>query len=233
MARLAAASGIRRIVATPHLAGWDGPAMHAIAAQVRHLQHELNLCGISLNLAAGCEMRLTPDLLLQTGDERIHTLNASRYLLVELPTGDYPPYTEAVIFELQLRGLVPILAHPERHLAIQADPERLARLVERGVLVQLSAGNLLPGAERRTRQAAERLLKRGLVHILASDAHDADGRAPDLAQGLIVAARLVGREHAEAMATRIPEAILADRAIAGQTTRAEHAAPRWGWLTVR
>ena len=222
MARLAAASGVQRMVATPHLAGWDAAAMQQIVAQVHHLQRELNLSGIGLTLVVGCELRLSPQLLLRAGGERAHTLNRSRYLLVELPAFDYPSYTEAVIFDLQLRGLTPILAHPERNLGIQADPDRMARLVERGVLGQLTASSLLPAAERRTRQTAERLLKHGWVHILASDAHDADGRAPDLAPGLAAAARRVGRQPAEAMVVRIPETILADRAIANPAPRAEN-----------
>jgi len=233
MARLAVASGVRRVVATPHLGGWEVTAAQHLVAQVHHLQRELNLSGIELTLAAGYEVRLSPQLLLPADNERMYTLNRSRYLLVELPAAEYPPYTEAIIFELQLRGLAVILAHPERNPGIQADPERMGRLVERGVLGQLTASSLLPGAERRIRHTAERLLKQGWVHVLASDAHDADGRAPNLAQGLAAVARQVGRQQAEAMATRIPEAILADRTIGGPAPRAEAMTRGWGWLPLR
>jgi protein-tyrosine phosphatase len=200
------------------------------------LQRELHLANNGLSQSIGCELRLGPELLLDSGNERMHTLNRSRYLLVELPPAEFPPYTEAVIFELQLRGLVPIVAHPERNAAIQDDPERYARLVERGVMGQLTARSLLATADRRTRQTAERLLKYGLVHVLASDAHDADERAPDLAQGLAAVARIVGRQQAEAMLYRIPEAIWSDRDLVGHlpqpATQAERS-KQWKWLPIK
>src|SRR5207248_11295786 len=65
--------------------------------------------------------------LIQTG--RLATLNGSRYLLLELWHASWLPQTERVIFELQTFGIVPIIAHPERYLAIQRDPSRLAALV--------------------------------------------------------------------------------------------------------
>lgn len=236
MARLAAASGVRRIVATPHQLAWDPTAIRNILAGVQRLQRELHLAGIGLSLTTGCELRLGPELLLESGNERLHTLNRSRYLLVELPAAEFPPYTEALIFELQVRGLVPVVAHPERNAAIQEDPDRYVRLVERGVMGQLTASSLSAAAERRTRQTAERLLRRGLVHVLASDAHDADQRAPDLAQGLAAVARIVGRQQAEAMVYRIPEAIWSDRDLVGHLPQPVGHAERskqWRWLPIK
>jgi protein-tyrosine phosphatase len=227
MARIAVADGIQRLVATPHQIGWDGAKCRAIAAQVENLQRELNTCGIPLTLASGVEMYLVLDLLQESGNERAHTLNRSRYILLELPLTDYPLYTDEVIFALQLRGLVPILAHPERNAAIQDDPNRMLRLVERGVLGQLTASGLLDSADRRIRLTAERLLERGLAHVLATDGHDAAQSAPRLAEGVRAAARIVGRERAVAMVTEIPEAILADREISSPPPRQVKLSRRW------
>jgi protein-tyrosine phosphatase len=228
MARIAVADGIRRLVATPHQSGWDGARCRTVAAQVQNLQRELNVCDITLTLYCGVEMYLSPDLLQRTGEERAHTLNRSRYILLELPATDYPLYTDEVIFALQLRGLTPVLAHPERNLAVQDDPNHMLRLVERGVLGQLTASSLLDSADRRSRLTAERLLEHGLAHILATDGHDAAQRTPRLAEGVRAAARIVGRERAESMVTEIPEAILADREISSPPPRRVRA-PRW-WL---
>ncbi len=211
MARLAVADGVRQVVATPHQQSWSATASERIQAAVQNLQRELQLNGIPLSLNSGMELLVTPELLQTSGDERLHTLNGSRYILLELPAFDYPLYTAEVIFSLQLRGLVPILAHPERNAVIQDDVDRVARLVQRGVLIQLSADSLSAAADRDVRRCAHNLLRRGLVHLLASDAHNAARRAPRLAAGVEAAARVVGQERAQAMVTHVPEAILADR----------------------
>ena len=224
MARVAVADGIRHMVATPHQVDWG---CQAVAAGVRELQRHLGASGIPLQLAHGVELRVSPDLMQRTGEERGCTLNGSRYILLELPLADYPLYTDEVIFALQLRGLVPILAHPERNLAIQADPGLLVKLGERGVMGQLTASSLLDGADRRTRATAEDLLVRGLVQVLATDGHDAHHRAPRLSESVDAAARIVGRELAEAMVTSIPEAILADQEMGTQIPRPTKPVRRW------
>ena len=83
-------------------------------------------------------------------------------------------------------------------------------LVAGGVLVQVTARALVEGATRAdARELAVRLLEQGLAHVLASDAHGAEGPAPpDLADGVAAARQLVG-ERADWMATAAPAAILA------------------------
>lgn len=227
MARVAVTDGVRHMVATPHQMGWD---CQAVAASVRQLQHHLEDSGILLDLAPGVEMHVSPDLLQRTGGERGCTLNGSRYVLLELPLTDYPLYTDEVVFDLQLRGLVPILAHPERNLAIQTNPDLLMNLAERGVLGQMTASSLLDGVDRHTRVTAESLLTRGLVQVLATDGHDAHHRAPRLSESVDAAARVVGGEQAEAMVTSIPEAILADQEMTTQIPQPAKSGRRWRGL---
>jgi protein-tyrosine phosphatase len=221
MARVAAADGVRRVVATPHQEGWDVTASERVQAEVGHFQRELSLCGIALEVMGGAELMMSHELLNQTGAERMHTIGGSRYLLVELPAFDYPLYTAEVIFALQLRGLTPIVAHPERNAVIQDDLNRMARLVQRGVLGQLTADSLLPDADRGVRRTADQLVRRGLVHLMASDAHDADRRGPCLSEGVRAAACIVGQEQAEALVTRVPAAVLADQEVDADMFRPE------------
>ena len=227
MARLAVADGVRHVVATPHQERWDALRCQQVQAQLQHFQRELALGGVQLAVSSGVELMLTHDLLETTGNERAHTLNGSRYLLVELPAYDYPLSTADVIFAVQLRGLVPILAHPERCAAFQDDINKMVVLARRGVLGQLTVGSLAEGADRDIRRCAERLLKRGLVQLLASDGHDTELRAPRLADGVRAAARVVHDERAQAMVTHVPEAILADRAFEPATLLPPQPERRW------
>jgi protein-tyrosine phosphatase len=231
MAQVAVADGIRRMAATPHRRGWDVAATQDLAARLQQCQRELTAAGIHLTLAGGVEMMMSHDLLDRAGDERTHTLSGSRYLVVELPHGGYPLCTEDVMFDLELRGLVPILAHPERNAAIQDDLNLMAKLVNQGVLGQMTARSLLPDADRATHSTAQRLLKMGLVHLLATDGHDAERRPPRLAAGVQAAARVVGDRQAQAMVTAIPEAVLADREVAADMIRTPERV-RW-WSGIR
>src|SRR6266851_2913762 len=118
------------------------------------------------------------------------------------------PETERVIFELRAFGVVPVLAHPERYWVIQQDSGRLAALLERGVLAQLTAGSLVGLQGNTARKCAETLLKRGLIHCIASDAHGPGRRPPAISQGMQVAERMLGHEQAQQLIESCPAAIV-------------------------
>ena len=136
------------------------------------------------------------------------TYNGSEYVLVELPFTQLPLYWEQVLFQLQLAGKQPVIAHPERQAQIQGNPGLLAGAVGRGVLTQITAGSLSRRFGSRVRKSAETLLKSGLTHVIASDAHGVqDPRSPDLLDGFNAAARPVGQEASTHMMTDLPRAI--------------------------
>jgi protein-tyrosine phosphatase len=76
--------------------------------------------------------------------------------------------------------ITPVVAHPERNRRFSGDPSRLERLVERGALVQITAGSLLGDFGDRPYEACQEFFRRGLVHLIASDAHSVDRRPPRL-----------------------------------------------------
>jgi protein-tyrosine phosphatase len=229
MARQAVADGISWMCATPHVRGWQQDCLDLLPARVAALQRELNLNGVQLQLALGSEMRICSELRQPAGNERLYTLNGSRYLLVELPANDYPLYTDEALFDLQLRGLTPILAHPERNGAIQGNIGLMNRLVQRGVLGQLTGDSLLPDAPRMVRKTAEAMLARGLVHLIASDGHNAVSRPPRMAAAVEAAAPMVGEARAQAMVTTAPWAILHDEPLDGSLPPVERKRVGW-WL---
>jgi len=169
------------------------------------------------------------DLVRQLEGGHAFPLNGSRYILVELPLQSYPPYTGQVLFDLQVRGYRPILAHPERNETIQGDHHLLENLVERGMLAQLTASSLLGAWGPRAKKTAEVFLERHLVHVIATDAHHVEGfRAPVLSRGFQAATRLIGQEAATAMVLHIPEKILADQDVDPEPPLA--APSRRSWL---
>lgn len=211
LARVLVQEGISSAIATPHYND-EFPRRSAseISARVNDLQSALNRSSIPLRLFPGHEALIKPGLIedIQTG--RLATLNGSRYLLLELWNDAWLPETERVIFELRAAGIVPVIAHPERYRAIQQDPSRLALLQRQGVLAQLTASSLIGMQGRTTKRCAETLLKKGLIHCIASDAHGLQKRAPEVVHGLQCAGKLLSKEQIHALTEKYPAAIIHD-----------------------
>jgi len=209
LARALVQEGVHTAIATPHYNDEFLPRSAAeIQERVHDLQQVLDHHDIPLRLFPGHEALIKPGLVedIQTG--RLGTLNGSHYLLLELWNSAWLPETERVIFELRAFGIVPIIAHPERYRAIQKDPHRLDALLQQGALIQLVAGSLIGMQGNTARRTAEDLLKKGLIHCIASDAHCLSMRPPGVSRGIQRAIQLLGQVHVYHMIETWPAAIL-------------------------
>jgi protein-tyrosine phosphatase len=214
LARSLVQEGVRVAVATPHYNDeYPQRSAREICERVRDLQRELDRYAIPLRLLAGHEALIQPGLAADVQSGRIATLNGSRYLLLELWNSSWMPETERVIFDLRVLGIVPLLAHPERYVAIQQDSNRLKALIDQGVLAQLTAGSLIGMQGKSARRCAETLLKRGLIHCIASDAHGPGRRPPAILQGMQAAERLVDRVRLEQLIETYPATMLQNRSL--------------------
>ena len=215
MARVAAESGTRVILATPHRKDvTERSSVDCVTRLVDEMNARLRDLDIDLTLLLGMENHLDLDLPCEVSAGRALPMNGPRYILVEMPFFGRPNYVEEVLFELQLQGLTPVLAHPERIEAFQTDPELLASFVERGMLSQITAGSVAGAFGQRVRKFTATLFRRGLVHVLASDAHFPSGpRSPELPGYLEAAVALVGAERVRAMVTETPKAITENRPV--------------------
>ena len=141
-------------------------------------------------------------------------MNGTRHALVELPFFGHPDYVEPVLYDIQEGGITPVLAHPERIELVQRDPELLHAFVERGMLTQVTAGSVTGLFGDEVKRLTHSLLRRGLVHILASDTHAASGpRSPALLPGMEAAAEIVGADKARAMVLDTPRAVIEGREV--------------------
>ncbi|MFN3975014.1 MAG: tyrosine-protein phosphatase [Dehalococcoidia bacterium] len=210
MARLLAEGGVATVVATPHAKEVETiGGREALQERVAYFQQALGEAGIPLSVAVGAEHLLLPDLVGMVEQGKAITLNGSRFLLVELDFFHFPLYTEQAIFDLRLRGAVPVLAHPERQALLQRQPHRLRRLARMGVLFQVTGASLLGTFGEAARRTAEALIKEGLAHAIATDAHHAQGpRAPTTAPVVELVTRLVGEANARRLFHTNPLAIV-------------------------
>jgi len=209
LARALVQESIHAAIVTPHYND-EFPLRSAaeIQERVHELQQELERYSIPLHLFVGHEALIKPGLIEDIQVGRLATLNQSRYLLLELWYSTWLPETERVIFELQAYGIVPVIAHPERYRAIQKDPARLTALLRQGALAQLTASSLIGMQGNTARHTAEVLLKKGLIHCIASDAHGLQRRPPGVLLGLQRAAALLGQAHVNQMTEICPAVIV-------------------------
>jgi protein-tyrosine phosphatase len=201
--------GISGAIATPHYNDeFPQRPVAEIQERVKETQQELDRHNIPLRLFVGHEALIKPGLVEDIQAGRIATLNNSRYLLLELWSSAWLPETERVIFELQIQGIVPLIAHPERYQTIQQNPARLAALLQQGAIAQLTASSLVGMQGKTVRRTAETLLKKGLIHCIASDAHGLQRRPPDVTRGLQRAVELLGQARVHQMIETWPSMII-------------------------
>lgn len=183
MARTAAEAGIQVVVATPHIRSDYAVEPDQIASGVRELNDAIAAEDIQLLVLAGGEVALPKAAELDDSVLATLCLGSGDYLLVESPYRSSDIDLEGIVRDVQGRGFRPILAHPERCPIFQRDPGRLARLVNSGVLCSITASSLGGGFGATVRRFAIELLHDGLVHDVASDAHDHLHRPPNLLAG--------------------------------------------------
>ena len=211
----ASRTGTTCVVTTPH--GGDRgrfDSIHRLEDAFRELNRSVAEVGPDIQLVLGMEIPLELNIASGIGEGRLLTLNQSRYVLIELPFEFLPPRWEEVLFDVQLAGYWPIIAHPERQAQIQKNPRLTRGLRERGVLLQLTAGSLLGRFGHEARAAADTLLAQDYPTIIASDAHEPSGRRnPSLDEALTAATKLVGESRALDTVSTNPRAIVEGRHI--------------------
>lgn len=136
-----------------------------------------------------------------------------RYMLLEMPFDRIPPFAHQVVYELLVRGITPVIAHPERNEDFARQPELLAELVMAGALAQITAASLSRLANTRIRETSALFISHNLVHFIASDAHSPHKRPPMIGRYAKKVAAIWGQEKALAMASQAPGALLHGEAV--------------------
>jgi len=192
-ARMAAEDGVRTIVATPHCRdGFYVNERADVLAMTATLRERLARESVEVELVAGAEVHICPELVERILDGRAPTLgNNGKTLLLELSLTQYPVELENLIFQLKLAGVVPILAHPERIRFFEDDIGRYEALVRLGAYGQITTGSLLGEFGRKTQEFSRELVRKGLIHVVATDAHNVRGRPPIMSEAVEALTSLV------------------------------------------
>lgn len=183
MADLAAESGTEAIIVTPHCNQrgiFENYASDELYERFSELKAAVDAAEIPLELYLGAEVFGTADVPELYRDGRLLTLNNSRYMLIEFDFGEGAVFMQRVLYKLLDDGVVPILAHPERYFALQSSPETAVAWHRDGIAIQLNKGSLFGRFGKSAFKLARQLLLSEAVSCIASDAHGATVRTPDM-----------------------------------------------------
>ncbi|WP_444684993.1 tyrosine-protein phosphatase [Alkalicoccus luteus] len=188
LAKAAVAEGITHVIATPHHKNgvYENEAL-LIEGAVEQTNELLRHHEIPLTVLPGQEVRLYGELLEDWRAGKLLTLNRSDYMLVEFPSNSIPRFATQLFYDMQLEGITPVIAHPERNKVLIEKPSLLYRYVQHGALSQLTAGSLAGKFGKKLQRFSLELLEHNVVHFVASDAHHVKTRGFHLQEAYLQA----------------------------------------------
>lgn len=212
LARASVADGITHAAMTPHihLGRYDNLRSTVVAA-TEQFRLALIEAGIPLRVYPGGEVRLSSEILdLLDRDEipYLGSLDGYKVLLLEFPYGQIPVGTEKLSRWLIDMGIRPLIAHPERNKVVLDNIEKISPYIEMGCLLQVTAGSVTGAFGKPAQNAAELLLERGWVSVIATDAHNLLHRAPLMTQVSALLRQRGWGELADRMTLQFPAKIL-------------------------
>jgi len=209
MAQMALEAGTTDIVATPHANTSYRYEPELIAERILELQ---NAVGDGIKIHRGCDFHLSPqNIQIALRDPSRFSINGLSYILVEFPEMTLFQGIEQVFSTLMSAGLTPIVTHPERNQHLAADIPRLRRWVGKGIPLQITAQSLLSTFGPGPAQWCLQVLNQGLVHFVASDAHDLVYRTPRLDAARDFLVTQFDEEYADLLLEVHPRAVIDGR----------------------
>lgn len=166
-------AGFNNIIMTPHyIENTDYCSLNPEKlSKLNTLREEVKKQNLDINLYLGNEIFINDHIPEGIKDNRIYTLNGSKYLLLELPFHNRILNLMDIIYEIKVTGLIPILAHPERYDKFQDDYKYVDKLKEEGLLFQCNFSSIIGEYGHRAEKLMKYMLKKGYVDYLGTDIH--------------------------------------------------------------
>ena len=197
MLKEAQKQGITDVINTVH---YQHPKMenkntsyNFIIDEIKKLQDVIDDNNINIKLHAASEVFFKFNLT-EILDNPITTFGNGKYMLIEFQRLHFPQGYEDELFKLQLKNIIPIIAHPERYRGIQQDINLAEKWIERGYLIQIDCASIIGGFGKKTKEVAIKLLQNGLCHFIGSDSHNDKKRNFCLEQALLETEKYIGSE---------------------------------------
>jgi protein-tyrosine phosphatase len=226
MARMAAEAGPTDIVATPHA---DLQYEFDPELVERKIAELAEACQGVLRIHYGCDFHLYYDNVQDAlANPSKYAVNHKRYVLVEFSDLLVVKIADEVLERMRSAGMIPIITHPERNGVLQRRIDRLETWVADGCCIQVTAQSLRGSFGGSAKKFSRELLDRGLVHFIASDAHDTERRPPRLDEAYRWVLEEYGADQARRLFVENPAAVLSGEPLpAGEIERPSRPPRKW------
>lgn len=203
MARDAVMDGITHALMTPHhMNGRYTNHAQDVIERTSTFQSALDSNGIPLTVFPSQEVRINGGLITALNENDILTADEQgTYVLIELPSDAVPNFTMAMLFQIQQRGMIPVIVHPERNTCLMNDPQLLYDMVSHGAYTQVTASSYVGTFGKAVSTFSEDIITNGLAHILASDAHYIPGRGYEMTNAF----NKMRKNHGDAVTKKFEE----------------------------
>lgn len=212
MIKEAKEAGFEAIVSTSHYIEESYSASKMQRQElIDMLNDKLQEENIKIEIYNGAEAYITPNLIKLIKEEKLPTLNNTKYLLMELPMNSQIIYLNRMISDLVSSGIIPVIAHPERYSYVQENPKMLMELLEIGAIFQANYGSIVGSYGREAEKTIKRLLKNDMIHLLGSDCHRKNSIYTEMKPILKKLEKLIGKEKLEELTSINPQKVLGKR----------------------
>lgn len=166
-------AGISEIVLTPHYI--ENSKYNANNRKKKRILTELKKRvkkeNINISLYLGNEAFVASNFIDLLDRGEISTINNSKYILFEFPMRNHFRGSTDAIIDLVKNGYIPILAHPERYICFQENPDLIEKYLSMGVLMQGNYTSLFGKYGRHCKKLLKYYIKKGYISFLGSDTH--------------------------------------------------------------
>ncbi|KAA8671567.1 tyrosine-protein phosphatase [Clostridium sp. HV4-5-A1G] len=191
MLKLTEKDGIKAIVASSHFyRGCYENSCDDIKKLLEKVKSRAKEENIDVNIIPGQEVMLDHYSLEYYKSGKIGCIGDTDYMLVEFPMMNMPENALDIIYELEIRGVHPIVAHPERYRYIIDNPSKINEFLDEKCLVQVNTGSIRGIFGKKVKNTARVLIKNEICSFIASDAHSTGGRHPGISSALEMASQV-------------------------------------------
>ena len=185
MLRNAEKEGTKEIVATPHyLLEYGESVIKEVKVLVEEVNSLINKEGIDVKVYSGQEVYFNENIIEDYIEGNIGTINNSRYMLIEFPMHKFDKNEFDILYELQIRDIVPIIAHPERYRLFRDEPSLINNFIDKEYLFQMNSGSIEGKFGESVKKTANLFLENNIYNFIGSDAHNIENRNTGLKKAI-------------------------------------------------
>jgi protein-tyrosine phosphatase len=163
--------GISEFITTPHIIQhvWDNTHEQILEKKATTVL-ELEKNSIKVPFKAAAEYLMDDQFVKLFESHDLLTLK-DNYVLVEMSYINPPIQLYSILFDLQVAGYIPVLAHPERYLFYHNNFNEYLKLKRAGCLFQLNLLSVVGYYGAGITKITEQLLQKGMYTYVGSDVH--------------------------------------------------------------